>query len=104
MYLKKPRTTTDPRLRSLLQKAVRRGASDIAGAAVHNLLTLGDQAWLRSRAVVITFEESWPLALGLTLTRDPISKVDALLRVSHAVKQKDAAGMGALAFALHEGD
>ena len=73
-------------------------------AAIHKLISLGDRAWLRSRTVVITFEESWPLAQNLVLTRDQQTKEIALLRVTHATKQKDAAGLGALAFAFHEGD
>lgn len=104
MYLKKRKALTDPRLRSLLQKAVRRGADSVVEATIRNIIALGDQAWLRSRAVVITFEESWPLAQSLTLTRDQQTKKVALLRVSHSTKQKDAAGLGALAFAFHEGD
>lgn len=104
MYLKKPKASTDPRLRSLLQKAVRRGADCIVEAAIHKLIALGDRAWLRSRTVVITFEESWPLAQSLALTKDQHTKQAALLRVSHSAKQKDAAGLGALAFAFHEGD
>jgi len=104
MYVKKPKASTDPRLRSLLQKAVRRGADYIVEAAIRNLIAIGDQAWLRSRAVVITFEESWPLARSLVLTKDQQTKETTLLRVSHATKQKDAAGLGALAFAFHEGD
>lgn len=104
MYLKKPKASTDPRLRSLLQKAVRRGADCIVEAAIRNIIALGDRAWLRSRAVVITFEESWPLAQSLVLTKDQQTKETALLRVSHATKQKDAAGLGALAFAFHKGD
>jgi hypothetical protein len=104
MFLKKIKSTTDPRLRSLLQKAVRRGADDVVKETIRNLIALGDQTWLRSRAAVITFEESWPLAQYLVLTREHQTKEDALLRVSHATKQKDAAGLGALAFALHEGD
>jgi hypothetical protein len=52
----------------------------------------------------VTFEECWPLAQSLVLNRDPESKVAALAQVTCAVKQKDAAGLGALAFAYHEGD
>ena len=57
MYLKKPKASTDPRLRSLLQKAVRRGADCIVQAAIRNIIALGDRAWLRSRAVVLTRQE-----------------------------------------------
>lgn len=53
---------------------------------------------------MITFEECWPLAGALVLTKDTESKIHALLAVTEAEKQKDAAGLGALAFAFHEGD
>jgi hypothetical protein len=104
MYLKPRKASTDPQMRSLLQKAVRRGADAAVEATTRSILDLGDRAWLRSRSVVITFEEAWPLAQSLSLTRDQDTRLAALLRVSRATKQKDAAGLGALAFALHEGD
>ncbi len=104
MFLKKPRASTDPCLRSLLQKATRRGATCVVESAARHITALGDRAWLRSRTVVITFEECWPLAGSLHLVRGEKSKIDWLCRVAQAAKQKDAAGLGALAFALHEGD
>lgn len=104
MFLKKRRETTDPRVRSLLQKAVRRGAPGVVQATVRHLLTIGDRTWLRSRAVVITLEEAWPLAKSLVITKDDGTKLSSLLRVARSTKQKDAAGLGALAFAFHEGD
>jgi len=104
MFLKKPSASTDPRLRSLLQKAVRRGADHLVQATTRTLIYKGDTTWLRSRTVVITFEEAWPLAQNLVLTKDQLTREKALLSVSHTSKQKDAAGLGALAFAFHEGD
>lgn len=104
MYLKKPKASTDPGLRSLLQKSVRRGATAVVEATVRRLLLIGDHTWLRSRAAVITFEEAWPLAASLLLTKDHSSKLAALLRVTASRKNKDAAGLGALAFAAHGGD
>jgi hypothetical protein len=53
---------------------------------------------------VITFEEAWPLAEALSLDRGEQSKIDALISAAVAIKNKDAAGLGALAFAYHEGD
>ncbi|MFC1967632.1 hypothetical protein ACFLV2_03250, partial [Chloroflexota bacterium] len=73
-------------------------------ASIRKIIANGDQTWLRSRAIVITFEEAWPLAQDLVITKDQQSKENALLRVSRSTKQKDAAGLGALAFAFHEGD
>jgi len=104
MFLKPPKASTDPRVRSLLQKAVRRGFSHVVDHAVVRLNTSGDNTWLRSRTVVITFEECWPLAASLSVNRELSSKRSALLNVAKAAKQKDAAGLGAIAHAYHEGD
>lgn len=104
MFVKKPKASTDPCLRSLLQKATRRGASCVVESAARQIAALGDRAWLRSRAVVITFEESWPVAEGLHLEKGEESKIEALCRVAQTAKQKDAAGLGALSYALFEGD
>lgn len=104
MFLKKPRPNTDQRVRSLLQKAARRGYEDIVELVTENLDRRGDRSWLRSRSVVITFEECWPLAALLSIGTDLNSKRTALLRVANSAKQKDAAGLGALAYAYHEGD
>lgn len=104
MFLKRPRSSTDQRLRSLLQKAARRGYPKVVELALARLDAAGDKNWLRSRTVVITFEESWPLAASLSVTPDLSSKRIALLRVAGSAKQKDAAGLGALAYAYREGD
>ncbi len=104
MFLKKPKESTDPALRSLVQKAARRGYGATVERVARRLFEIGDKTWLRSRAVVITFEECWPLAHALTLERGAESKIDALLKVTKAVKQKDAIGLGAMAYAYHEGD
>jgi hypothetical protein len=104
MFLKQRKSTTDPRLRSLVQKTARRGYEGTLEKVARRLYESGDKTWLRSRAVVITFEECWPLAQQLSLDRGPESKISALLQVARQVKQKDAAGLGALAYAFHEGD
>jgi hypothetical protein len=104
MFLKQRKASTDPRLRSLLQKATRRGYVDLVELVAHRLFEAGDKTWLRSRAAVITFEECWPLAERLDLQTGALSKVRALKDVASSVKQKDAAGLGALAYAHHESD
>jgi hypothetical protein len=104
MFLKTPRVSTDQRVRSLLQKAARRGYADIVELAMERLDYSGDKAWLRSRSVVITFEECWPLAAPLVIDRELSSKRTTLQKVTRSAKQKDAAGLGALAYAYHEGD
>lgn len=104
MFLKAPKASTDQRVRSLLQKAARRGYSQVVELALARLDASGDKTWLRSRAVVITFEECWPLAGSLSIDRQLSSKRNALLSVAKAAKQKDAAGLGALGHAYQEGD
>jgi hypothetical protein len=104
MFLKTRKTSTDPRLRSLLQKAVRRGSIPVVERVAARLDAIGDTAWLRSRTVVITCEECWPLADSLSIDRHFESKLEILLRVAEAYKQKDAAGLGALTYAYREGD
>jgi len=104
MFLKKPKESTDARVRSLLQKAVRRGFPDVAEAAARYVYDKGDKSWLRSRAIVVTFEEAWPLAADLALDRELRSRILAVRRAAVATKHKDAAGLGALAWAKHEGD
>lgn len=104
MFLKRPKASTDQRVRSLLQKAARRGYVQVVERAVVRLDASGDKTWLRSRAIVITLEECWPLAASLSIGRELSSKRTALLSVAKAAKQKDAAGLGALAHAYQEGD
>ncbi len=104
MFAKQRKASTDPRLRSLLQKAARRGYPHVVELTARRLNDAGDRTWLRSRAVVITFEECWPLAERLSLTKEPETRRRALVEVAKSVKQKDAAGLGALAYAYHEGD
>ena len=104
MFFKAPKESTDPRVRSLLQKAARRGFTDVVDRTLTRLEQIGDKAWLRSRAVVITFEECWPLGASLTITREESSKRNALAKVTKAAKQKDAAALGALAYGYHGGD
>jgi len=77
---------------------------EIVKLAVSRLDRSGDKTWLRSRAIVITFEECWPLASHLSIDRDLSSKQTALLRVTRGTKQKDAASLGALAYCYSEGD
>lgn len=104
MFLKQRKASTDPRLRSLLQKATRRGYVEVAALTAQKLFDVGDKTWLRSRTAVITFEECWPLGEDLQLDRGVGSKLHLLRQVCVAQKQKDAAGLGALAYASHDGD
>lgn len=104
MQLKPRKASTDPRLRSLLQKATRRGVVDIVERVVVHLDLIGDKYWLRSRTVVIAYEECWPLSQFLHLDRSLECKLRMLNLIANSTKQKDAAGLGALAYAYRQGD
>lgn len=97
--LLKNRTGVRSGLRSLLQKAVRRGHADRALATAKALEALGDTAWVRRRTDVIVFEECWRLGGQVRQTVG-----EDLVAIAKSVKQKDAAGLGTLALALTEGD
>ena len=86
MFLKQRKASTDPRLRSLLQKAARRGYPRVAELVARRLYDNGDRTWLRSRSVVITFEECWPLAQRLALSKDPETKFAAIREVAPALR------------------
>jgi hypothetical protein len=88
-------------LRSLVQKAIRRGCGDIAQRAFVKLNGMGDGAWLMTRIGVIAFEECWGSAVVLNGERDFLWLIEFL---SNVEKQKDAAGLGSLAYGLVEGD
>jgi hypothetical protein len=71
--------------RSLLQKAVRRGNEELTEKVVKYLTDVGDTIWLRNRFPIIVFEECWTYT-GLSYSI-----------LSRTVKNKNAAGLGALA-------
>jgi hypothetical protein len=99
-------TDIDVRYRSLLQKAVRRGNVNLVftiGAFIENLGSKRKN-WFASHAAIITFEECWPLGTELIFNQKFHSKLAALIKVARAVKARDAAGLGYLAFALSDGD
>ena len=102
----KNQTDTDARYRSLLQKAVRRGHADLVytTSALLESLSSKEKDWYRTRTAIIAFEECWPLGSQLNFNRKFHSKVAALIKVTRALKNKDASGLGYLAYALYQGD
>ena len=96
----------DARLRSLLQKAVRRGDIDLVftTSAILESLSSREKNWFRYQTAIIGFEECWPLGTDLIFNRKFHSKVAALVKVTRSTKAKDAYGLGYLAYALSEGD
>jgi hypothetical protein len=102
----KSQADTDARYRSLLQKAVRRGHADIVytTSALLESLSSKEKDWYRTRTAIIAFEECWPLGSELNFNRKFHSKVAALIKVTRALKIRDASGLGFLAYALYRGD
>lgn len=102
----KSRSHIEARYRSLLQKAVRRGHTDLVliTSALLESLSPKEKNWYRTRTAIITFEECWPLGSELIFNRKFHSKVAALMKVTRSSKLRDAAGLGYLASALIEGD
>jgi hypothetical protein len=97
---------SDPRFRSLLHKAVRRGSIDLVFTTCALLEDLGpkEKARFTQQVAIITFEECWPLGTELVFNRRFHSKAAALVKVAQSVKAKDAAGLGSLGYALSKGD
>ena len=100
------RTDLDVRYRSLLQKAVRRGNTELVYTLSAMIDSLGprEKAWFTPHAAIITFEECWPLGAQLAFNKRFHSKVAALIKVAGSIKIRDAAALGKLAYALWEGD
>ena len=104
--MKKSRSETHARYRSLLQKAVRHGHAELVLTTSALLSSLGprEKNWFRTRTAIITFEESWPLGTQLIFNKKFHSKVAALIKVTRSQKARDATGLGYLAYALMDGD
>lgn len=105
MFIRKAASSTDPGLRSLLQKAIRRGRVSHASTASTLLWQRGDRSWLRNRIATLLFEESWPLAELLLESSgglDPKRRVIEVLAAS--VKHKNAASLGSLAYEWTRGE
>lgn len=104
MFLKARKPSTNPQLRSLLQKAVRRGHKEVVSRVVAALEKIGDQRWLRSRCAVIGAEECWPKLCDLDPNLSEGGRVRWFVRIAESQKFKDAAGLGTLGYSASEGD
>jgi hypothetical protein len=103
--IRKAGPNTDQAARSLLQKAVRRGSTAVARATFRYLIAEKDDLiWLRSRLAVITFEEAWPYGVKATFGRLESEILGHYVALCRQTKNKDAAGLGSLAYALSRGD
>lgn len=105
MVIRRASQDTDQTARSLVQKAVRRGDSVVAEAAFRYLLVEKNEfSWLRSRLGVVTFEEAWPYGEFVSFGRSETEIVGHYASLARAGKNKDAAGLGSLAYALSQDD
>ena len=106
--MRKANPNTHQDCRSLLQKAVRRGESDLVVKVVDHLYEIGDIRWLKQRVGVIIAEECWPLMgkweLPEKREKQQAASQNILCQAAQYIKFKDAAGLGSLAYALSEGD
>ncbi len=96
----------NPGYRSLLQKAVRRGHVDLVVTLSSLIGSLGamEKRWFGQQVAVMAFRMCWPLALELKITRPFHSKVAAMIKTARSVKNQDAAGLGAMAYAASKGE
>lgn len=102
--MKKIRTVTGDQIcRSLLQKAVRRGAVTVAEKAAIHLIQKGETSWLKNRLAVITFEEAWPQTSKLQITINEDLLISQYKNLANSSKNKNAAGLGSLAYELSKG-
>lgn len=104
MVMRKANPDTDQVSRSLLQKAVRRGNIELTKKTISFIIKNNDFDWLRKRLAVVTFEECWPYGLYVSYEKDEEIISHHYLKIASAVKNKNAAGLGSLAYALSRGD
>lgn len=95
---------TDQISRSLLQKAVRRGNLEVTKLTINYIIQNNDFDWLRKRLAVVTFEECWVYGLHISYEKDEKIVTNHYLKIAQTVKNKNAAGLGSLAYALSRGD
>jgi len=104
LLYRKTNESTHQLCRSLLQKAIRRGYEEVAQKTANHLFEVGDQAWLRSRVVVICAEECWPFLNTFYYSTKKDEILSAISTLSMLEKNKNAAGLGSLGYALSIGD
>lgn len=95
---------TDQISRSLLQKAVRRGDVQVTQLVIKHIIQNNDFDWLRKRLAVVTFEECWIYGSQVSYEKDEKIITFHYSNIAQSVKNKDAAGLGSLAYALSQGD
>lgn len=102
--IRKASPDTDQISRSLLQKALRRADIEMARHAVAYLIHDNDFDWMRKRLAVLTFEECWTYGLEVSYEKNEQIISNHIFKLVGTVKNKNAAGLGSLAYVLSEGD
>lgn len=102
--MRKASPETDQVIRSFLQKAIRRGNDELAKQAIAYILKIDEFQWMRKRLAVMTFEECWHYGLTVAFDNDEHIITKHYLELAKTVKNKNAAGLGSLAYALSQGD
>jgi 16S rRNA G966 N2-methylase RsmD len=102
--IRKASPETDQISRSLLQKAVRRGNLEVTKLSINNIIRNNDFDWLRKRLAVVTFEECWTYGLEVSYEKNEEIVTEHYIKIARTVKNKNAAGLGSLAYALSRGD
>ncbi|SDZ30701.1 hypothetical protein SAMN05444506_11476 [Pseudomonas syringae] len=87
--------------RSLLQKLVRRGHTDLIESVAFALAEHGDSKWVQKRTGVILLEECWPFARS---TKCNTPSILTLKKIASSKKNKDASGLGSLAYEYSNGN
>lgn len=90
--------------RSLLQKAVRRGDTELVDLVANHMHLCGDGQWVRRRASIITFEECYTMAINIPFEGEFSDVVNHLLLLAESAKHKNASGLGTLGYALYGGN
>lgn len=89
---------------SLIQKAVRRGNVELVEKVFEYLLDKSQKQWLRDRLVVMAYEECWTYADKLLYPSIPHKVLAEYKSLTRTVKNKNAAGLAALAIKVKDGD
>lgn len=90
--------------RSLLQKAIRRSDCELMLKVINLLVENNDLVWLKKRFFTILFEECWHVSHEISINNSYQSMLDSYIKICNTYKNKDAAGLGILAYQLSEGD
>jgi hypothetical protein len=102
--MRKASPDTDQISRSILQKAVRRGDYEMTKKVIACIIQNNDFDWMRKRLAVMTFEECWTYGYEVAYDNDQEIITKHYLKLVGTAKNRNAAGLGSLAYVLSEKD